>query len=146
MCPHCGASLPPVRDAFCPLCRGDLTEPTAGPPVRAQPLTLDRLSLTAKQRATLRAYREFRTAPPTTFRLLGRAALVELLRAAVLGGLAGVLYHVGFPLLAAAVAGVAVGAFLRDLGQFMDSAEVWPVIVAVTDWQRVDDVLAADDR
>jgi hypothetical protein len=34
-CPHCGAPLPAVRDAFCPECRGDLSEvpqgATAGP-------------------------------------------------------------------------------------------------------------------
>jgi hypothetical protein len=30
-CPHCGASLPLSRDAFCPECRGDLSEPAALP-------------------------------------------------------------------------------------------------------------------
>jgi len=28
-CPHCGASLPPTRDAFCPNCFQGLDEPTA---------------------------------------------------------------------------------------------------------------------
>ena len=28
-CPHCGVSLPPTRDAFCPECFQGLDEPTA---------------------------------------------------------------------------------------------------------------------
>jgi hypothetical protein len=30
-CPHCGARLPPVADAFCPACRGPLDESPAAP-------------------------------------------------------------------------------------------------------------------
>jgi hypothetical protein len=53
-CPHCGARLPPVRDPFCPECRGPLGEdasqrgevapalakspPGAAPPARGNPL------------------------------------------------------------------------------------------------------------
>lgn len=29
-CPHCGVRLPPVSDAFCGECRGDLSEPPGG--------------------------------------------------------------------------------------------------------------------
>lgn len=29
-CPHCGVRLPPVSDAFCGMCRGDLSEPPDG--------------------------------------------------------------------------------------------------------------------
>lgn len=31
-CPHCGTTLPAVRDAFCPDCRGDLEEAPERPP------------------------------------------------------------------------------------------------------------------
>src|SRR5262245_38496831 len=30
-CPHCGASVPPVADAFCPSCREELSAPAAHP-------------------------------------------------------------------------------------------------------------------
>jgi hypothetical protein len=146
MCPHCRTSLPPVRDAFCPFCRGALGDPAASPPERAEPPDPDRPRLTLRQRAILQAYRDFRDTPPSTARLLARAAPVELLRGGLLVGLAGVLYLIGLPLVAAAVAGVAVGAFLRDLGQFMDSVEVWPAVCAVTDWSGVDAVLDGDDQ
>ena len=39
LCPHCGAALPPVRDASCPACRNELpgsaVEQAAGPPAPA---------------------------------------------------------------------------------------------------------------
>jgi hypothetical protein len=38
VCPHCGAKLPPIRDAFCPSCRGDLDEA----PVKPVPSRSDR--------------------------------------------------------------------------------------------------------
>jgi hypothetical protein len=31
ICPHCGASIPGTRDAFCPQCRGQLSENQCGP-------------------------------------------------------------------------------------------------------------------
>jgi hypothetical protein len=41
-CPHCGAALPAVADAFCPECRNSLQEPTptAGPETPGNPLRL----------------------------------------------------------------------------------------------------------
>src|SRR5947208_914034 len=35
LCPHCGAKLPAIRDAFCSECRGDLTEASLKPQPRS---------------------------------------------------------------------------------------------------------------
>jgi hypothetical protein len=97
LCPHCGASLPPVGDAFCPECRKDLDEspqddaalPAASFPVivGAEGLSLEELAEEIERGGRLVVYYSCVSVGFVTFLQPSRIHLVRAGRSALLGGL-----------------------------------------------------------
>src|SRR5262245_6808965 len=94
-CPHCGASLPPVRDAFCSECAGALDEPPPGSSTSGAP-EMDRrplLGLLCGAALGLVSGCVTMNAPSSGVRLFGAAGSVTglMLTGAFLGLVIGVL-------------------------------------------------------
>lgn len=42
------------------------------------------------------------------------------------------------------IIGMGAGAFLRDIARFRMTTQIWPVFQYIVDWEKVDQLLAAD--
>jgi len=95
------------------------------------------MALTSIQRRNLIIYQRYRDVPMTIGGLCWASRQVYALML-ILFGVAAALFYFAFGVLGAAFAGVAfVTVLLRDIGYFRRSAQTWPAIRKVIDWEKV---------
>ncbi len=94
------------------------------------------MQLTGQQLRTVRYYLDHRDRPPTWAGFLRRFARVLVLWVVV--GVAGCYLCVvaGLPTVAWLLAGMLVGAALREARQHHHVSRAWPAIAAIVDWDR----------
>lgn len=96
------------------------------------------------QRQILTLYQEYHASPPSLFRLIRRNLgryLLMLIPAAIAILLS---YSIQRPSLGAFGLGLVIGALLRDLGTFIRTIRIWPIIESVIDWDRVQALLKSE--
>ena len=102
--------------------------------------------LTALQRRVLSRYVDFEHSPPTVggmFAMSVMAYVRVILIFAVCGAICAAMnvYAAVFVLL-----GMFVGMISRDFGQYRAFVAIWPLLAAIIDWQRANELLDADDE
>jgi len=99
------------------------------------------MKLTKLQNKTLQQLHSFRSKPPTVGRQLSLNwfAWLALLFVVVLGCL--VFLMPGFETVGWLWIGIAVGAFLRDIGRFRATVRVWPIYQEIINWPKVAELL-----
>jgi len=99
------------------------------------------MALTGLQRTLLRRYQGYRSKPPTFLGLLRQSWQVEVILIAASAFGAWYAYHSHLYGAACFIGGLLVGALARDIGIFRRALQVWPALLQVLDWQRVEQVL-----
>lgn len=101
--------------------------------------------MTPPQRSTLKTWLKFRDKPMSIGALFWANRRMYLLMF-VAFALAGWLVYSSFGWSGVAYLIVAfITAILRDLGYFIRSARVWPIILETIDWSRVETLLKAEE-
>ena len=96
------------------------------------------MQLTGPQLRTVRYYLDHRYHAPTWAGFLRRFARVLVLWAAV-GAVGGYMcVAAGVPMVAWLLAGMLVGAALRDARHHSHVSRAWPAIAAIVDWERAE--------
>src|SRR4030095_480079 len=103
------------------------------------------MKITKTQRKLLKFYAQHRTTHPRVVTML-RSFAVAWLVLALLAGASAWFIWAGWPAVAWLFIGVCAGAFLRDIGRIRILFRTWPVLRASLDWQRVHDLLLANDN
>jgi hypothetical protein len=103
------------------------------------------MKITKIQRRLLKFYVQHRTTPPSVTSVL-RSFAVPWIILAMLAGASTWYIWAGVPIVAWLFIGACAGAFLRDIGRIQILFRTWPVLHASLDWQRVQDLLSADDK
>ena len=103
------------------------------------------MKLTKIQRKLLKFYVQHRTTPPSVGSVL-RSFAVSWLVLALLAAASTWFIGAGWPAVAWLFIGTCAGAFLRDIGRIQILFRTWPVLHASLDWQRVQELLSADDN
>ncbi len=103
------------------------------------------MPLTALQRTVLERYRTFRVSPPTLWRMMALASRNHAILSIIFSLGSIYLYLDESESFAGFVAGLGVGAILRDIGSFRKGIQIWPILTRVFDWQKIDDLLAGKD-
>jgi hypothetical protein len=103
------------------------------------------MKLTKIQLKTLQFFYRFRDETPTIGRWLSFNwfAWLPLLAIGLFGVLLTFVSGVVFGWL---VIGIAAGAFCRDIGRARSMKQVWPIYREITNWQRVTELLEADNK
>ena len=101
--------------------------------------------LTALDRTYLRQYLKFRDQPMTVAGLFRSNLKNYCLQFTIFGACAVALYYLTGLEAMTYVAVVAVTVLLRDFGFFRRSVNLWPMTEAVTDWQRIEELLDEDE-
>ena len=104
------------------------------------------MRLTGPQLRTLRWYLEHRDTPPTFGVFLRRFARVFVLWVACGVLCASAFARIGLPEAAYLIAGVFLGATLREIRQHVWAVRVWPAIAAVVDWERAARLVAEAEQ
>jgi hypothetical protein len=91
---------------------------------------------------TLQYYLAHRDRSPTVGEFLRRFSGVLLFWTVCAAALAWYFVSIGWSGLAYLCVGVFAGAALREFRQHLWTVRVWPAIVAATDWNRVEDLVA----
>ena len=100
------------------------------------------MKLNKRQVAYLQRAIKFRDNPPTLRDVLFSGLWKYLYMLALCGGLSILLYQFGYIVLSAFVVGYFVGVIYRDLQWVNVTNKLWPVSSEVTNWQRVEEILA----
>lgn len=100
------------------------------------------MHLTAKELAQLRTMIAFRASPPTVGWYVKRAWKAYAWLALVGGASVAFFSWGGWPHVSTFFAGLVSATVIRDLRWFRVLAKNWPVSEAITNWQRVDELLA----
>jgi hypothetical protein len=103
------------------------------------------MKLTKIQRKVLKFYAQHRTTPPRVASVL-RSFAVPWLILAMLAGASTWFIWAGWPLVTWLFMGACAGAFLRDIGRIQIFFRTWPVLHASLNWQRVQELLSADEK
>jgi hypothetical protein len=99
------------------------------------------MHMTKYQRRTLDLYREMHTTFPTMGKTLVRIARRFWWFVLLCGAVSFLAYWNGWSLLSVAVLGYLFGLVRRDITHARYTIHIWPVVDAITDWQRVDQLL-----
>lgn len=102
------------------------------------------MPLSALHRTFLDRYKRFRDEPPTIWRLMkvtmiNHAAILMVVSAAV-----AIMLATEIPSAAWFFVGMGFGVLCRDLGVFRRLVQVWPVLLTIIDWHKVDQVLTGE--
>jgi len=100
------------------------------------------IQLTRSQIRLLRYYLDHRNQPPTVVDFLRKFGLVLLLWVAFAAASCWYCFSKGMPEFAYVLIGLFAGAILREIRQLIWTMQVWPAAVAITDWRRVEELLA----
>ncbi len=103
------------------------------------------MRLTKLQRRNLEFSRRYRDAPLTLGALLSAMKFRYLVGVAYFGGSAVLTFFIWgvFPPILLSVCFLTL--LLRDLGNFLRTVQLWPLQQQIIDWEKVDQLLAADD-
>ena len=101
------------------------------------------MKLTRIQRKLLRYYAQHSTKPPTVWSVLRAFAVSWLLLAACAAASTWFIWA-GWPVVAWVLIGLCGGAFLRDIGRIQVFLRTWPVLHAIIDWPRVQELLSSE--
>ena len=104
------------------------------------------MQLSSRQRKWLKLNKRFEDDPPTTPKLISLSAVALVAPAMVCAMCIAIaaalevvdMYFVMF------IAGIALGAFVRDCGRLRLVSHLWPVVHHVMDWHKVNELLAED--
>jgi integrase len=102
--------------------------------------------LSRLQRRSLSIYREFQQREMSVGALMWANRRSFALFVLYFAVLAGVFYFLINPFAAGVVMGACLVAMLRDVGYMRRSAKVWPVLREVIQWDRVSEMLNANER
>ena len=134
-CRHCGFDVS-RSDAYCPSCRESTDEPTVDfetrPVIAPRPLRVDPMA------ALLESHRS----PPTVAHYFRKSLRLRMIQTVLMGTLAGIFWNAGSDEAALGIAGIWLGALLRDFGWFRSSVKLWPTWDAVLDWKRIEQLSA----
>ena len=103
------------------------------------------MNLSPLQRKTLELYQNLQHSPPTVSRLLALTARNYLRLLLVIGAGIVLMLSLRAPAFSLILVGMLIGVLSRDLGAFRKTVRVWPALVAVLDWNRIDQLLADDN-
>ncbi len=104
------------------------------------------MPLTSYQRRSLIRAREIKDGPFPIAATMARNAKSYAPVLILTGAYAWWTWDIGFPLMSAGAVGFLLGFLARDLAWFRMTARMWPVTVQVTNWTKVDELLAAPPR
>jgi hypothetical protein len=99
------------------------------------------MQLTTSQLRVLRYYHDHRTKGPTVGGFLYRFAKVLILWIAFAVVGSWILFEKEIFGFAYLLIGIFVGAILREIRHLIWAMQVWPILVAITNWQRVEELL-----
>jgi len=102
------------------------------------------MKLTKIHRKLLKFYTQHQTTPPTVSSVVRAYALPWTLLAAMASASTWFIWA-GWPVVAWLLIGVCAGAFLRDIGRIRILFQSWPLLHAVLDWERVQELHASDE-
>jgi len=94
------------------------------------------MRLTKHQRFTLAFYLDHRDRPPTSGEFFRRYALALFLRVLIVAVSAVACDVANIPSIGFLVAGLLIGATLRDWRHYYYTMHVWPLIQAIVEWER----------
>lgn len=104
------------------------------------------MPLTPIQRNTLKFYQGYRDKPPTLWSLWEQASRSHAILFILVSLGSIFLYLDVSPAAGCFLAGLGVGAILRDVGRFRAIASVWPALTMILDWKKVDDLLESREE
>lgn len=108
------------------------------------PFHISRMKLTKTHRKLLKFYIQHRTTPPTLSSVLRSFALSWSLLA-LMGAASTWFIWAGWPVVAWLYIGVCAGAFLRDISRIHLLFRTWPMLHAVLDWERAQELHASNE-
>jgi hypothetical protein len=100
------------------------------------------MPLSRLQKTVLERYKQFKDQPPTMWQLMSLSVINHAGLVMVTAAGMAILIASEIPYVAWFFAGIMLGAFSRDLGTFRRLLQIWPVLLFVFDWSKIDDLLA----
>jgi hypothetical protein len=100
--------------------------------------------VTKVQRRALTVYKKFRQHEPSLGSMLMLAWKAELLLVALMACVACYFLWIDLPgsdYVIAGIAGATVGVVLRDVGWYRRFVQLWPALVQLLDWTRIEQIL-----
>ncbi|MDZ4687102.1 MAG: hypothetical protein SH850_18655 [Planctomycetaceae bacterium] len=106
----------------------------------------DAMPLTKLQLSALRFYSAHRDRAPTLLGMAQRMAVNYCLRVVIAAVAAVACEMMGVPMIGFLVVGMLIGGTLRDVGISIRTTQIWPVLLAVLDWNRIDQLLTEAEQ
>ena len=104
------------------------------------------MNLSQYQLRALKRSWSYRESPPTIARLLRASWKTYLIQVLLLGGVASFWWFGGWQEASLLIVGILLGCIWRDVVWYSLTSKNWPLTKEVTDWRRVEDLIADNER
>jgi hypothetical protein len=101
--------------------------------------------MTPLQRRNIKLYLQFRDQPMSILGLIWANRRMYLLLCFIFGVVAAVVYAFCGALVASFFGVAFVAVFVRDIGFYRRSIAIWPVLLQVLDWSKVEELERSDE-
>lgn len=99
------------------------------------------MKLTKFQESLLSYYQQNRESQLTILSILSSAWKSYLVLIVLVAGIIVIAWYLDWLMITYLVAGLVIGALLRDIGYAHRSAKFWPVLMSIIEWRKVEELL-----
>ena len=104
------------------------------------------MKLTKFQESLLSFYQQNRDRQITIWWILSSAWKNYILLILLVTAIVAIAWYLDWLMITYLVAGLVVGALLRDIGYAQRSSKFWPVLMSIIEWRKVEELLDKDEE